>query len=111
MTPQTTTRTPYISETPLDSEIGIHQPDKVEPEMEFPDEEHGVVVGSSSKAHSQRGVVGYMKRGMDILVEHGVEERGIEPRPENVGPLLSPVYGHGLGRTDGLSSFLRNETS
>ncbi|KAK6909431.1 hypothetical protein I203_103449 [Kwoniella mangroviensis CBS 8507] len=29
------------------------------------------------------GVVGLAKRGMDVLVEHGVEERGIEPRPED----------------------------
>ncbi|WVQ84503.1 hypothetical protein IAT38_006655 [Cryptococcus sp. DSM 104549] len=29
------------------------------------------------------GIIGVAKRTMDILVEHGVEERGIDPRPED----------------------------
>lgn len=31
------------------------------------------------------GFVGGAYRTMDFLVEHGVEERGIQPRPEDVG--------------------------
>lgn len=36
------------------------------------------------KGRQGERVVGLAKRTMDILVEHGVEERGIDPRPENV---------------------------
>lgn len=36
------------------------------------------------KSRHGEGVAGLAKRTMDILVEHGVEERGIDPRPENV---------------------------
>ncbi|OWZ36052.1 cytosine-purine permease [Cryptococcus neoformans c45] len=35
------------------------------------------------KGRQGKSVVGVAKRTMDILVEHGVEERGIDPRPEN----------------------------
>ncbi|ODN73175.1 hypothetical protein L202_07738 [Cryptococcus amylolentus CBS 6039] len=39
--------------------------------------------GTRRRRPEQGGVVGMAKRTMDILVEHGVEERGIEPRPEH----------------------------
>jgi hypothetical protein len=32
----------------------------------------------------RRGVIGTLERGMDLLVRYGVEERGIQPRPEEV---------------------------
>ncbi|KAK8853231.1 hypothetical protein IAR55_003933 [Kwoniella newhampshirensis] len=34
-------------------------------------------------AAGKGGVLGMYRKGMDILVEHGVEERGIDPRPED----------------------------
>lgn len=37
-----------------------------------------------------KGVAGRFERGMDFLVEHGVEERGIQPLPETVSMLSGP---------------------
>lgn len=48
-------------------------------------------VGSGSEASlaasapRKGGLVGKAERAMDFLVEHGVEERGIQPRPVDVG--------------------------
>jgi hypothetical protein len=35
------------------------------------------------------GVRGVIDRGMDVLVRNGVEERGIQPRPEGVSSIVS----------------------
>ncbi|OCF38120.1 cytosine-purine permease [Kwoniella heveanensis CBS 569] len=44
-------------------------------------DEEAVAAGRYRKY--DHGVLGLAKKGMDILVEHGVEERGIDPRPED----------------------------
>lgn len=45
------------------------------------------------KSRQGKSAVGVAKRTMDILVEHGVEERGIDPRPENVRhPGIMPSF-------------------
>jgi len=36
----------------------------------------------------RRGILGAGQRFMDLLVEHGVEERGIQPRPEDERDIL-----------------------
>ena len=53
------------------------------------------------------GVRGVIDRGMDVLVRNGVEERGIQPRPEGVSSVVSPL----LSRLARLSLTCRNEMS
>lgn len=47
---------------------------------ERPDE----IYGFTTTPRRQGGIRGFMGRSMDLLVKHGVEERGIQPRPEDV---------------------------
>lgn len=41
-------------------------------------------VSSQQPMKRYKGVKGRVEQGMDFLVKHGVEERGIQPLPENV---------------------------
>ncbi|WVR07675.1 hypothetical protein IAU60_004717 [Kwoniella sp. DSM 27419] len=50
------------------------------PQADYGYDEEAVAAGRFRKR--QGGVIGLAKKGMDVLVEHGVEERGIDPRPE-----------------------------
>lgn len=65
--------------------MGTMEPDYEKANLAYPEE---VTV---KRDHSNvPGLKGRALRTMDFLVEHGVEERGIEPTPEDVScPLYS----------------------
>lgn len=45
-------------------------------------------VASQPPMKRYKGVKGRVEQGMDFLVKHGVEERGIQPLPEDVSHYL-----------------------
>lgn len=61
-----------------------HDSHKYVPNGDLTDHEaYGATYQPSRRRGGLRGVV---ERGMDLLVRHGVEERGIQPVPDDVRP-------------------------
>ncbi len=46
----------------------------------------------TSRPQGKGGVLGFVRRCMEVLVTHGVEERGIIPRPEDVSYTLDGSF-------------------
>lgn len=59
----------------------LEEPDKL---ASLDDPEYGVADEKFEQARRRGGVRGAAGRAMNFLVEHGVEERGIDPVPEDV---------------------------
>lgn len=49
-------------------------------------------VASQPPMKQYKGVKGRVEQGMDFLVKHGVEERGIQPLPEIVSALPAVYF-------------------